>query len=234
MGRHGIYAEFIKRTAERPGLVRGRSLPRRRALGRAGLWMNSWYDVSIGPNLALFNHIDENAEAAEVRNNQYVVIAPTPHCRFQTEEEETIVGERNMGDVRLDYDGLIARWFDYWLKGEDERRAGGHGRRSSYYTMGSNEWQSSADLAAGRRRDDHVVSRQRRSRQQPVRRRPSEPTTPPTVRPRPDRFSYDPQPCRCRRSAAASAAPAGRFSRARSIRGASRRATTSSSTPASR
>ncbi len=101
----------------------------------------SWYDVSTGPNLALFNHVRNNTDP-EVANNQFAIIAPTLHCGFKRAREETIVGERNMGDARLDYDGLIYGWFDYWLKEEDndilEKTP-----RVQYFTMGSNVWQSS-------------------------------------------------------------------------------------------
>jgi len=142
-GPAGIYAEFIQRLPNDPAWHEGGLYHDDEPWGVPALWMNSWYDVSIGPNLALFNHISENAQDPEVRNNQYVVIAPTPHCRFQTDEEETLVGERNMGDVRFDYDGLIARWFDYWLKGE-ENGVLEDTAKVQYYTMGLNEWQSSA------------------------------------------------------------------------------------------
>ena len=30
-----------------------------------------------------------------------------------------MVGERDMGDARLDYDALTYGWFDHFLKGED-------------------------------------------------------------------------------------------------------------------
>lgn len=86
--------------------------------GAPSLWFVSWYDVSTGPNLALFNHVRRNAKDPEVAENQFVVIAPTLHCAYKRAQEETIVGERNLGDARFDYDGLIYAWFDRWLKGE--------------------------------------------------------------------------------------------------------------------
>ncbi|NNE26248.1 MAG: CocE/NonD family hydrolase, partial [Saprospiraceae bacterium] len=56
--------------------------------------------------------------------------------------ENTIVGERSVGDARLNYDEQIYSWFDFWLKGEannfKENTA-----RVQYYTMGANKWQSS-------------------------------------------------------------------------------------------
>ena len=141
-GPLGIYAEYIKRLPDDPAWYEGGLYHDNEPWGVPALWMNSWYDVSIGPNLALFNHVTHNAEDPQVRENQYVVIAPTPHCSFQTEEEETIVGERDMGDVRLDYDELTARWFDYWLKGE-ENGVLTDTPKVQYYTMGLNEWQGS-------------------------------------------------------------------------------------------
>ena len=37
----------------------------------------TWYDVSVGPNLALFNHV--RADVLR-RKDQYAIIAPTLHC----------------------------------------------------------------------------------------------------------------------------------------------------------
>jgi putative CocE/NonD family hydrolase len=147
-GPKGIYAEFVRRLPDDPAWLEGGLYHDDEPWGVPALWMNSWYDVSIGPNLALFNHVTANADDPEVADNQYVVVAPTPHCRFQTEEEETIVGERNMGDVRFDYDGLVARWFDYWLKGEDNGVLADT-PKVRYYTMGANEWRTSTTWPPG-------------------------------------------------------------------------------------
>jgi putative CocE/NonD family hydrolase len=46
------------------------------------------------------------------------VIAPTLHCAYKRATENTVVGERSMGDPRLNYDELTYAWFDYFLKGE--------------------------------------------------------------------------------------------------------------------
>jgi putative CocE/NonD family hydrolase len=142
-GPKGIYSEFIQRLPNDPAWFEGGLYHDNEPWGVPALWMNSWYDVSQGPNLALFNHATANGADAEVRDSQYMIIAPTPHCRFQTDAEETIVGERNMGDVRYDYDGLTVKWFDYWLKGEDNGVLE-ETPKVQYYTMGQNEWQSSS------------------------------------------------------------------------------------------
>jgi len=109
-------------------------------LGVPSMWFCSWYDVSITPNIALFDHARENA-AEDVRDHQYLFIAPTLHCRYTRATENTIVAERSVGDARYDYDGLIYGWFDYWLKGTDNNILE-ETPRVTYYTMGSNKWQS--------------------------------------------------------------------------------------------
>jgi predicted acyl esterase len=152
-GPTGIYADsvpvttggrMIQRTPDDPAWYRGGLYHDDMPFGVPSLWFMSWYDVSISPNLALFNHVTHNATDAEVANSQFAVIAPVGHCRFLREtSEETIVGERNMGDARLDYEALIHGWFDYWLKGEMNRFIETT-PKVQYYTMGLNKWQASA------------------------------------------------------------------------------------------
>jgi putative CocE/NonD family hydrolase len=52
-----------------------------------------------------------------------------------------VVGERNMGDPRLDYDALTYGWFDHFLKGEDNQILE-KTPKVQYFTMGLNKWQS--------------------------------------------------------------------------------------------
>lgn len=108
--------------------------------GVPSFWFCSWYDVSISPNIALFNHVRNNINDVQVADNQYLVIAPTLHCRYTRATENTIVGERSVGDARLNYDEQIYRWFDLWLKG-DENGFRERTPRVQYFTMGSNKWQ---------------------------------------------------------------------------------------------
>jgi putative CocE/NonD family hydrolase len=106
-----------------------------------GFWFMTWYDVSTGPNLAAYNFVRATAQG-EAKDEQYAVIAPTLHCGYKRATENTIVGERSMGDVRLDYDALTYAWFDHFLKGEDN----GFLKKQpkvQYFTMGSNKWQHS-------------------------------------------------------------------------------------------
>ena len=140
-GPKGIFAEFHARKPNDPAWYEGGLYHDNEDFGVPSLWLNSWYDVAIGPNMALFNHIRANATDPEVRNNQYVIVAPTLHCRFFRPAYELVVGERSMGNATFNYEGTIARFFDRWLKPE----ANGfedNTPKVQYYAMGVNEWRT--------------------------------------------------------------------------------------------
>ena len=149
-GPKGIFADrmpvdtggaMIEREPNDPAWYKGGLWHDNMRINIPGFWFMSWYDVSIGPNLAAFNHVRKTA-SPEIANQQYAVIAPTLHCAYKRATENTVVGERSVGDARLNYDDLTYAWFDYYLKGEKngllEKMP-----RVRYYTMGINKWQSS-------------------------------------------------------------------------------------------
>ncbi|MBC3788986.1 CocE/NonD family hydrolase [Spirosoma utsteinense] len=141
-GQKGIYEKMIVRQPTDPDWSKGGLYQDNMPFNKPSYWFVSWYDVSSSPNLALFNHVRKNATDAAMRDAQFLVIAPTLHCAYKRATENTVVGERNVGDARLDYDGLIYGWFDYWLKGE-KNDVLTKTPRVRYYTMGSNKWQTS-------------------------------------------------------------------------------------------
>src|SRR5438045_26402 len=149
-GPSGIFADempvatggaMIKRAPNDPAWYRGGLWHDNMQINVPGFWFMSWYDVSVGPNLAAYNHVRKTAKG-EIANQQYAVIAPTLHCSYKRATENTIVGERSMGDARLNYDELTWGWFDHFLKGENngilEKIP-----RVRYFTMGINKWQAS-------------------------------------------------------------------------------------------
>jgi hypothetical protein len=140
-GPVGIYDKMIARKPNDPAWYEGGLYHDDMPFNIPSFWFVSWYDVSTSPNLALFNHVRENAEDPAVREDQYLVIAPVLHCSYTRATENTIVGERSVGDARLNYDELIYAWFDYWLKGIEEEPVRAM-PRVRYYTMGKNEWQT--------------------------------------------------------------------------------------------
>ena len=141
-GPIGIYEDMIRRKPNDPKWYEGGLYHDNMDFGAPSFWWVSWYDVSSSPNLALYNHVRENASDPEVRDNQYLIIAPVLHCRYTRTQENTIVGERSVGDARLNYEEQTYAWFDKWLKGEDNEVMKNL-PKVQYYTMGSNKWQSS-------------------------------------------------------------------------------------------
>ena len=151
-GPEGVFADsapvatggrMIQRTPDDPAWYRGGLYHDDEPFGVPSLWFMSWYDVSIGPNLAIFNHVRQNGLDAETRDNQFAMVAPVTHCAYTRAEENTVVGERAVGDARWDYSGLIFAWFDHWLKGESNGITDSL-PRVRYYTMGADEWNTSA------------------------------------------------------------------------------------------
>lgn len=151
-GPHGIYADsmpvatggrMIQRTPNDPAWYRGGLFNDDMKINVPGLWFMSWYDVSIGPNLATYNHVRRTADPA-IANQQYAIIAPTLHCSYKRATEHTVLGDggRDVGDGRYDYDALTYGWFDYFLKGENNHLLDTL-PKVRYYTMGLNKWQTS-------------------------------------------------------------------------------------------
>lgn len=141
-GKKEVFDKMVRRKPNDADWFKGGLYHDDKDINVPSFWFASWYDVSISPNLALFNHVRNNHSDPEIRDNQYLVIAPTLHCAYTRATENTIVGERSVGDARLNYDEQITAWFDLWLKSEKndfkEKTP-----RVQYYLMGSNEWKSS-------------------------------------------------------------------------------------------
>jgi uncharacterized protein len=148
-GPRGIFADptpsgkpgMIARTPNDPAWYQGGLWNDSMRINLPGLWVMTWYDVSVGPNLAAYNYVRSTASPA-VANQQYAIIAPVAHCAYKRASEHTMVGDRDLGDARLDYDAFTYGWFDHFLKGEDNGLLA-KTPKVRYYTMGSNKWQSS-------------------------------------------------------------------------------------------
>ena len=149
-GPKGIFADempvatggaMIKRTPNDPAWYKGGLWHDNMKVDIPGFWFMSWYDVSTGPNLAMYNHIRKTARP-EIADQQYAVIAPVLHCSYTRATENTVVGQRSMGDARLDYGELTYGWFDYFLKGHSEGTDIKKWPKVRYFTMGSNKWQT--------------------------------------------------------------------------------------------
>src|SRR6266542_1362530 len=136
-----LFAAWIYGQQNHPAWYKGGLWHDNMKINVPGFWFMSWYDVSVGPNLAAYNHV-RNTARPEIADQQYAVIAPTLHCAYKRAQENTLVGERSVGDARLNYDELTWAWFDHFLKGEKNGVLQTM-PKVRYYTMGINKWQSS-------------------------------------------------------------------------------------------
>src|SRR5512146_144960 len=89
-GPHGIFADkepvptggaMIERAPNDPAWFKGGLWHDNMPINLPGFWFMSWYDVSVGPNLAAYNFVRKNARG-EAADEQYAVIAPTLHCSY--------------------------------------------------------------------------------------------------------------------------------------------------------
>jgi predicted acyl esterase len=122
-GPRGIFADampvptggaMIRRTPNDPAWYKGGLWHDHMPLNLPGLWFMSWYDVSAGPNLEMFNHVRRTARP-DIADQQWAIIAPVGHCAYLRATENTVVGERSMGDARLDHNEIVYGFFDRFL-----------------------------------------------------------------------------------------------------------------------
>ena len=105
------------------------------------LYLDSWYDFGVDETLTMFNQMRDNAVTKHARENQFVIVAPSTHCSWARATENTIIGERELGDARKDFLNIYLRWMAHWLDGEDNGIT--EMPRVQYYLMGANEWRES-------------------------------------------------------------------------------------------
>lgn len=108
--------------------------------GVPALWYNSWYDVSIGPNMALYNHAVKSGVDAEARDNQYAIVGPSVHCAYASLGPNFKSGDRPLGDATMDVMGDVWAFFDRFLKNDADAFQGKPKIR--YFQMGDNAWRT--------------------------------------------------------------------------------------------
>jgi uncharacterized protein len=104
------------------------------------LYINSWYDISVGPNVTMFAHAVKDGATESARNDTKMIIAPTLHCSQTRATEHTVVGQRDLGDGRFDYVTLVQDWFDHFVKGVNNNVLSQPRVRA--YMMGANQWRT--------------------------------------------------------------------------------------------
>ncbi|HEY7800843.1 MAG TPA: CocE/NonD family hydrolase, partial [Hyphomonadaceae bacterium] len=138
----GTNEELIARALpDDPAWYKGGLYHDNESWGVPALWYNSWYDVSIGPNMALYNHATKKGVDAEARDNQYAIVGPSNHCAFAALGPNFKSGDRSLGDATMDVNGEVWKFFDRFLKG-DAQRFPSTTPKIRYFTMGENKWKT--------------------------------------------------------------------------------------------
>lgn len=133
------FDDFIRRTPGDVAWKQQQFVGAEDRLHVPALWLTSWYDAVVSPNIEMFKHARATAPNARAAN-QFLVIGAGLHCRFGMEKAPTVIGDRDVGDARFGYQDLWIDWFDYWLKGK--KNAALDAPRVRYYSFGANRWQS--------------------------------------------------------------------------------------------
>jgi putative CocE/NonD family hydrolase len=102
--------------------------------------VNSWFDYGAEQTLYLFDLFRRNGMSPRSRENQFVIISPTPHCASERAGEHTKVGDFDVGDARLGYYRIYLDWFDHWLKDVPNRVL--EMPKVRYYLIGKGEWRT--------------------------------------------------------------------------------------------
>ena len=144
------FEDFVSHEPADPWWDRFGYVDKRHHFNTPALQICSWYDSVVNEAFLLAKLMRENGENARARANQFVVIAPTTHCAFDSATEHTVVGKRELGDAQFDYYNLYLRWYDYWLKGVDNGMT--TAPKVQIYVMGANKWRSENEWPLARTR----------------------------------------------------------------------------------
>ncbi len=93
--------------------------------------INGWMDVGARETVKLF-------EFQQHHPDQYLIMAPTAHCRMLATSPDARLGQRPVGDTRFPYDEIIISWFDRFLC--DEADAWRPMPKVHVFLMGAGTW----------------------------------------------------------------------------------------------
>lgn len=93
--------------------------------------LNGWMDIGSYETIKLF-------EFQQHHPDQYLIMAPSGHCRMTRTSKDAKLGDRPVGDTSFGYDEIFAAWFDRWLldKTEDWKPM----PKVQVFLMGAGSW----------------------------------------------------------------------------------------------
>ena len=111
------------------------------------LHIGGWHDIFLLGTLRNFVGMQKQAEDATARGGQRLIVGPWHHGPFGEISGEFFFGLGAAGPA-IDTDGIHLRWFDHWLKGEQNGSENESPVR--IFVMGSNEWRDEQEWPLAR------------------------------------------------------------------------------------
>jgi len=104
--------------------------------------VSGWYDIFLWSTFQNYMGMKQRGGTEEARRNQRLIIGPWTHMNFSASFPEREFGWGG-SSAAIDLPGIHLRWFDRWLKEEDN----GIDREPPVmiFVMGVDEWRSEAD-----------------------------------------------------------------------------------------
>ena len=111
------------------------------------LHIGGWHDIFLLGTLRNFVGMRKQADDATARGGQRLIVGPWHHGPFGEISGEFFFGLGAAGPA-IDTDGIHLRWFDHWLKGEQNGAENESPVR--IFVMGSNEWRDEQEWPLAR------------------------------------------------------------------------------------
>ena len=100
--------------------------------------IGGWYDIFLGGTLKNFTGMQQTGGSSQARKGQKLIVGPWVHQAYTTSKSGQVAFGVASSQAAVDVDGLILRWFDYWLKEEDNGVMEEPPVR--LFVMGANTW----------------------------------------------------------------------------------------------
>jgi putative CocE/NonD family hydrolase len=104
------------------------------------LFIESWNDWGTPGTLYARNLFEKKAPSKIARDNQYIIVSPSPHCRSEAMTQDQMIGDLPAGDPRFGHWDIYLRWFNHWLKGDENHVT--DMPKVQYYVLGENKWKA--------------------------------------------------------------------------------------------
>src|SRR6266566_2101173 len=104
--------------------------------------IGGWYDIFLGTTLQNYTGVKRRGGSAVARQHQRLLIGPWSHGLMTGVFPERTYGLMASGDA-ADLVGIQLRWYDHWLKGEDNGVE--QDKPVKLFVMGLDEWREEDD-----------------------------------------------------------------------------------------